>query len=164
MRSYSLYLSSTGVNKPLDKTNLAQLKWSINWKEIFGSRNIGECRVRVRFLSNSSTLLSWNNNVGSLRGSFQSNTSNSSNGLNIGFLRPSSDNTTATPLTSYLECDTDSSNGLSMVIPNSNSDFYITLLNSEEKLMLNVPEYQIWLYFDVDDENPTEDKTLFYPR
>ena len=38
------------------------------------------------------------------------------------------------------------------------------LLNRKETLMINVPEYQLWLYFDVDDENPTTDKSLFNPR
>jgi len=167
MKSYSLYLStaaSSGSSKPVSKTNLAQVKWAINWKEIFGNRNVGECRLRFRFLSNSSNTLSWANNVGSIRTNLTSNSGNNNNGFNIGFIRPQSDYTTGTAQTTYLDGDTTTGNGASILIPNSNNDFYITLLNNTETLMVNVPDYQIWLYFDVDDEDPNTDKTLFYPR
>ena len=45
------------------------MEWNINWREIFGNRN-GECRVRVRFISSSSTSLNWQQNIGSLRATF----------------------------------------------------------------------------------------------
>ena len=54
----------------------------------------------------------------------------------------------------HLDLDTLTSNGATVIIPNTNTDFTITILNSTEYLMPNVPEYQLWLYFDVDDENP----------
>ena len=164
MRTYSLYLSTTGVNKPLSTTNLAQLKWNINWKEIFGNRNVGECRVRVRLISSANASITTANNNGSLRASFQSYTSNSTNGLNLGAIVPNTFFITSTTVSLYLEGDTSMTNGVSMIIPASNSELYITILNSSETLMLNVPNYQIWLYFDVDDENPTTDKSLFNPR
>ena len=166
MRTYSLYLSSTGLNKPNNTSNLAHLKWSINWKEIFGDRNVGECRVRFRFISTSSVSLNWGDNVGSLRASFQSNTSNSTNGLNLGLICPRSDFESVDQIDSienYLDGNTASENGLSMIIPNNNTDLYVMLINRRETLMINVPEYQLWLYFDVDDE-PSKDRSLFYPR
>jgi len=155
MRSYSLYLSTLGINKPLNKTNLAQLKWSINWNEIFGGLG-GECRCRVRFVSAASELLTWEN-IGSLRASFQTTFSNNTNGLTLGAIVPEL-NIAVDP---YLQTDTTGTNGVSMIIPNSNSDLYITCLDSSEALMLNMQEYQLFLYFDVDDNT---DQSSYYPR
>ena len=155
MRTYTVYLSTlaTSTNKPVDKSNLSRVKWQMNWKEIFGNRT-GECRLRVRMISASSSTsnITWANNVGSLRGTFQSNCSVCSNGFNLGYVRPQSDYTGTNQV--YIDSDTLTSNGASIVIPNSNSEFVLTFLNASENLMTNVPEYQIWLYFDVDDENP----------
>jgi hypothetical protein len=49
--------------------------------------------------------------------------------------------------------DTLTSNGATIIIPNSNSEFVLTLLNATETQMSNVPEYQVWFYFEVDDED-----------
>jgi hypothetical protein len=167
--TYSSFSATQNVSKfaPTNKTNLAQVKWNINWREIFGNRN-GECRVRTRFISSSSTAISWVANNGTLRATFSSNTSNSTNGFNLGFVRPQSDYTSGTNNTTYLDYDSTTSNGMTMIIPNSNGDFTISLFDRSETLMVNVPEYQVWLYFDVDDENPflTDEKlpTIFNPR
>lgn len=154
-QTYYVMNVSTNLPKyaPSNKTSLAQVKWIINWKEIFGNR-IGECRVRAKLLSASTTAISWANNVGSLRATFASNTSNSTNGFNLAFVRPQSDYTAGTANTTYLDADTTMSNGSSIVIPNSNGEFTVSLVSAAESLMSNVPEYQLWLYFDVDDENP----------
>jgi len=147
--TYGLYLSTTGVNnKPYNKTSLNNVKWNINWKEIFGKTE-GECNVRIKLISASATNLTWANNIGSIRASFASNYQNSNNGFNLGSIQPFLDNTTTTANTTYLDSDTRNTNGVTMVIPTSNTDFTITFLNSSENLMVNVPEYQIWLYFDV---------------
>ena len=153
--TYSSFSATPIVSKfaPTNKSNLAQVKWNINWREIFGNRN-GECRVRTRFISSSSTAISWVANNGTLRATFSSNTANSTNGFNLGFVRPQSDYTSGTNNTTYLDYDSTTSNGMTMIIPNSNGDFTISLFDRSETLMVNVPEYQVWLYFDVDDENP----------
>ena len=147
-QTYSI--NSTGSSNlkysPSNKSNLSQVKWNINWREIFGTRN-GECRVRAKLISQSSSTISWINNVGSLRCTLSSNTSNSTNGFNIGCVLPKSDVANV----SYLECDTTGGDGSTMLIPNSNGDFTISLLNGMENLMINSQEYQIWLYFDVDE-------------
>jgi len=166
--SYTLQ-SNPPKYTPSTKNNLANVKWNINWREIFGNR-IGECRVRTRFLSNSSALLNWYNNIGSIRISLASNTSNSTNGFNIACVRPQSDYTTSTTQTTYLDCDTTTSEGCTCIIPNSNSEFSITILDRTENLMSNCQDYQIWLYFDVDDENPLNVKenkvmsSIYNPR
>ena len=139
---------------PLYRNNLNQMKWNINWSEIFGNQT-GECKVRVDFLSTTSSMLTWNVNVGSIRASFACSTSNNSNGMNIGDLRLNSEiapsiYTAATY--KYLTSENTINNGTSMKIPTTNGDFILTMLNSSELPMPNVPDYQIWLYFDVDDD------------
>jgi hypothetical protein len=148
---------------PTNKTigaNLNAMKFSINWKEIFGNR-IGNARVRVRFISSSGSLLNWNANIGSLRGSLMSNFSNCTNGFNLGSVRPQSDYTATSGTYAYLDVDTTTSNGASIIIPNSNQDFYLNVVNSSENPMSNVPEYQIWLLFDADNEDPYTSNDTF---
>ena len=122
-----------------------------NQREIFGTCS-GECRLRARLISQSSTNINWLSNVGSLRATFASNTSNSTNGFNIGCVRPQNDFPSSTANVTYIDCDTTTGNGSTIVIPNFNGDFTISLLNGMENLMINTQEYQIWLYFDVDNE------------
>ena len=150
--TYGLYLSTNSNIKslqPYDKTNLNNVKWNLNWKEIFGSVE-GECRVRIKVVSQSATNLTWSDNTGSIRASFASNYQNSTNGFNLGSIQPLLDNTSSTPNKTYLDCDTSNSNGVSMIIPKTNNNLIINFLNSNENYMVNVPEYQIWLYFDVE--------------
>ena len=153
--AYISYTNNSSPTKytPINKTNLSQMKWNINWREIFGNRN-GECRVRVRFISSSSTSLNWQQNIGSLRATFQSTCSNSNSGFNLGCIRPQSDFTSSTANTTYLDLDTTQANGSTIIIPNTTSDFYISILDSSEQPMVNIPDYQIWLLFDTDDEDP----------
>lgn len=131
---------------------LSQTKYSINWREIFRDKIVGECRVRVRLISNTTTpaFLPWGTTA-SLRCSFASNTSSSYNGFNIGPVTTLiGSNTSTANTTTYLDCDTTSTSGATIIIPNTNSDFTISLLNSSENLLSNVPDYQIWFYFDVE--------------
>lgn len=172
--SYTINPSPTKYT-PIDKNNLSQTKWNINWREIFGNR-VGECRVRVKFISSSSSSLNWQQNIGSLRASFQSTCSNSNSGFNLGCIRPQIDFTSATANTTYLDLDTTQSNGSTIIIPNTNNDFYITILNASEQQMVNIPEFQVWLLFDTDDEDPSVSSdspqaltnlitpTMYYPR
>ena len=130
-----------------------QLKLSVNWKEIFGDKTVGECKLRVKLISIASTpaLLPFTSSVGSLRASFASNTCSSTNGYNIGSVIPVTQlSTSSTAVLTYLECDTTNTPGSSILIPNTNGDFTITFLNNSETIMSNVPDFQIWFYFDVD--------------
>ena len=150
--TYGLYLSTNSNTKslqPYDKTNLNNVKWNINWKEIFGSKE-GECRVRVKLVSQSATNFTWSANTGSLRASFASNYQNSTNGFNLGSIEPKLVSTIATPITTYLECNTIDSKGVTMIIPKTNNNITISILNANETLMASVVDYQIWLYFDVE--------------
>ena len=148
----SVYISYTLQSNPPKytptfKSNLATVKWNINWKEIFGDK-VGECRVRAKFISESYALLTWENNLGSIRVSLSSNTTNSSNGFNVGMICPITET-----LATYLDCDTTTTQGCTSIIPTNNQEFTVTILDNTENLMANVPDYQLFLYFDVDDSS-----------
>ena len=154
MRTYSLYLSTTtpSSNKyaALNKTNLANVTWNINWKEIFGDYK-GEVNVRVKLLTKADTTtnFTWGNQVGSLRASFYTPYGNVSNGVNLGFIRPQYDTTATTSV--YLDVDTITGNGLTIMSPTSNQNLIIQMIKDDETLMTNTKDYQLWLYFDLLD-------------
>jgi len=143
----TIFNNYTSSLKPYNRINLNNVKWNINWREIFGNRE-GECRVRVKFVSQTANNLTWNGNTGSIKVSFASNYQSSTNGFNLGAIKP-----VASPNTSlyYLESDTTNMKGATIIIPNINSDLIISIFNGNETFMVNVPEYHIWLYFDVEN-------------
>lgn len=155
MKTYGLYLSTlSAINKPI-VINAAKssARFFVNWREIFGSR-VGECRVRARLISNSvgTATLTWALGVGSVRISLANNSAQTNYGLNLGCVRPQSDYTGAN--LAYLDLDTTTSNGISCIIPNSNGELVVSILDRTENLLTVGQDFQLWLYFDVDDENP----------
>lgn len=158
------YVPAVGKYTPTNLqvgTSISNFRYAINWKEIFGNRN-GECRCRVRFISNSGSNITWITNTGTIRASLQSTCSNSSNLCILGCVRPQND-FTGTGFT-YLDCDNTTSNGCTIIIPNSNQDFYINLMNANETLMLSVPDYQAWFHFDCDDEDPIDSNEVGFTK
>jgi hypothetical protein len=148
MKTYSLYLSTLStINAPTNRTNLANCTWNVNWTQIFGQRT-GECNVRSRINSTSIAGLNRDDNIGTIRCSLNSPTSNNYNGLILGTTEDILDY----GVYEYLSLDT-TQNGVSCNIPIGNGSFTISFLNmTENTLMTVVPEYQIILYFDVEDE------------
>ena len=65
MKVVSLNLSTLGSGKyaPTDKSNLANVKWMVNWKEIMGEHYTSNhsCRVKGKIVSAGSTLLNTTN-------------------------------------------------------------------------------------------------------
>ena len=106
MKVVSLNLSTLGSGKyaPIDKTNLANVKWNIDWKEVMGEyyNTNKHCRVKCKLITSGSTLLNTTNNLGTVRASFSSNYSNINNGLVLGvpFLTQSSD--TSSTITQFI--------------------------------------------------------------
>ena len=88
MKVASLNLSTlgSGMYAPIEKTNLANVKWSINWNEVLGEyyNTNKPCRVKCKLITAASTLLNNTNNLGTVRASFSSNYSNINNGLVLG--------------------------------------------------------------------------------
>lgn len=153
MKVLSLYLStqSTGTKyTPYDKSNLANVKWNINWRDIFNEyidRNV-DCRVKCSLISSSSSTLTTSNNFGTVRANFSSVYGNVTNGFVLGMpiLRTSVDGAGYY----YVELDTIQTSGKSIIIPSSNF-FNIQFLRPDENtLMSNIPEYQIILDFEID--------------
>ena len=87
MKVISLNLSTLASGKyaPTDKSNLANVRWSINWQEILGEyfNTNRPCRVKGKLISATSYLLNSTNNLGTVRMSFTSNYSNINNGLTV---------------------------------------------------------------------------------
>ena len=134
---YTSYTLQTNPPKytPTFKSNLATVKFNINWKEIFGDK-VGESRVRAKFISESYALLTWENNLGSIRVNLSSNNTNSTNAFNIGVVTPITQT-----LGTYLDCDTITSQGCgTCIIPTNNQEFTVTILDNTENCMQNVPD------------------------
>ena len=124
--------------------------WNINWRSIFNGTSKQEtCKVRFRLISSSTDTLT-NTSIGSIRSSLQSNTSKITNGLNLGNIVTKREVLSLT--NNYLEGNTMETEGVTMIIPKTDTSIltlYIYDLN--ENLLTTIPNYNIWLYFDVDD-------------
>ena len=162
MRTYTLNLSTNSqTNKSTaNLSNLASVSWKVNWKEIFGNRT-GACRVRAKFQTQAQTL-AYGYTFGTLRCNLASASSNCSNGLVLGQLTLFNDGASGTNY--KMTCDTTMmTNGVSMIIPNTNSDLTINLLDNTENTFIgtvtgntfNITSYMLTLYFDVDEDEPT---------
>ena len=172
MRTYSAYFSTVSTVHPPSATYLGD-SWPVNWRNTFGNR-VGECRIRAKLISVSSPSLCMNAthlngsiagqgaNVGSVRINFISNTAQYSAGVVLGSVKPLLDLSYpyggATPY-NYLELDTSATNGLSVVIPNymdQSQHLTVSFYDATEQPMINVPDYQLWLYSDIDDDIPVQ--------
>jgi hypothetical protein len=145
MKTYSLYLSTWSGKNVVNKTNLNNVIFNVNWDEIFGNQK-GVCNVRLRMNTGSGTFTDVYN--GSLRASFSSNFTNTNYGVNIAPILI----TQLTSSINVLLSDTFYTNGLTIQIPKGNQQFTISFLDRAESLMSNLTQdWQIWFYFDVYD-------------
>lgn len=152
MKTYSLYLSTTtpAGNKyaPVNSTNLANVTWNINFKEIFGDFS-GDVNVRVKLVSASATFTSntLSTYSGSIRGSFICPYSNNSNGVNLANILPVIDPTISSKVYLFADSTTNAA-GVTIKAPTSNQNLTITFIKPDESLLTNSADYQLWLYFD----------------
>jgi hypothetical protein len=133
--------------------------WNVNWRSLFSTTQSGlknetkkdTCKVRCRLVSRSTNTLT-NTNIVSFRLSLQSNTSRVSNGFNVGSILIKKE--LFTPGYKYLDCNTLDTEGFTMLIPKEdNSNLTLSFYdNSETLITANIPQYQVWLYFDVEDD------------
>ena len=176
MRTYSAYFSTIStLNPPIayGGDQASDRSFNVNWRQVFGNR-VGECRVRANLISQASRYLlerpNENGNadpdmtVGSVYVNFMSNTSDTMNGfgVNLGMARPVADPTEilldGIPYAT-LELDTRQTNGLSICVPDMNNQsgiIRIRFIDGTDNVMVRVPDYQLWLYFDVDDDIPVQ--------
>lgn len=153
-RVYYLYLStliSSGIYS-CDKSDLANVKWNIDWSRIFPTDlRDKDCIVRIKLQSKevAEATLVYNNNIGTIRASFSSVYQNSNNGVILSLLNvidsPSS-------LLHIISADTTTNaDGVRIKVPTGNSYFAITLFDMSETSLLtaNLTDYQIEFYFEI---------------
>ena len=156
MRTYTICLSTAStINPPVSKnTNLTQVTWRVNWREIFGNRT-GEARIRCKFYSQAASYTT-TATFGTIRVNLTSKGSQLSNGLALGILSLQNDFATAGSGTTALICDTSTFYGQSFIIPNTNTDITVSLINGADTfLTTTVQPYILLLYFDVDEDATT---------
>lgn len=152
---FTLYLSTltpAGYNfSPVDKTNLANVKWSIDWNRVFGDLcGRADCLVKVRLMSRKNTVanLSYDTNLGTVRCNLYSAYQQQNNGVILGTLIPqmiSSD--------TYLSCDTSMTSGVRIRVPNTTSSFNIQLVGLNESLTPCNVEYEIQFDFEIIEDS-----------
>ena len=125
--------------------------WNINWRSIFNDTKKETCKVRCWLISTSSNTLP-SSKIYSFRLSLQSNTSRVSNGFNVGSILVKQE--LMKKGFNYLECNTLDTDGFTLLIPKEdNSRLTLSFYdNSETLVTANIPTYQVWLYFDVEDD------------
>ena len=119
--------------------------WFIDWTTLFSqpSKN-NMCKVRCLLKSSSINAIGIQSTIGSVRASLQSNSSNITNGFNLGELKMKK-----VYNANYLELNSLDTEGISMFIPTYNTNLTITLLDLNENPITYANNIQIWLYFDI---------------
>jgi hypothetical protein len=156
---YTLYLSTQtpagNIYAPVDATNKAQVRWSINWDQLYGSikSDVDERIARVSFQISSlaqDSIYTYAGNSGILAIQGISNKfSNSNNGLVLGTVVPI-DNPVAGHPSHILTGDTLQTRGVTTVMPFGYQDINVLLLNRAGELMTNVLDYQLILQFEME--------------
>lgn len=159
MRYLSYYLntqSTSTTSKPYNKSNLANCSYNVAWAALFrNSRDLLDkrdvkCRLRVQLLSQQNTSITHAANEGTVRVNFGSSSQNTNQGVIVGMVKPIASATTAGNF--YLECDTTATPGVEINVPVDMTDFNVRIFNSAETLQVNVPEYEMFLHFEIEDE------------
>lgn len=150
MKVHSLYLStlSPAPNAPvIDTTTI--VAWNINWDSFFNSTKGEYCRVKFLLTSKSGVLV-YNDTLCSLRASFTTKYANNYNGVNLGLLNATNDPTGADHR--YLGDTTSSVGGVQISRPTGNQQFQLYFIGLNEVAISNSLDYQVWLYFEFDEE------------
>lgn len=169
-RYISYYLNTQSATSlpsaPFDKTTLARCKWVIRWQDVFRNctalleNPLAKMRVRVQLISTGSASLTWAANKGTLRlNGLGSVSQNMENGIILGTVQP-----IAVPAggSYYLQCDTTQSVGQEVSFP-SLSELCLCFVNDIGGTMVNVPEYECTLHFEIEeqaDQVPAEEKSI----
>lgn len=122
---------------------------------------LAKMRIRAQLVSTSSASLTWAANKGTLRISGLGTVSqNMENGVILSAVQPA-----AVPAGGayYLQCDTTQSVGQEVTFPSS-SELCLCFVNDIGNPMVNVPEYECTLHFEIEEQAdqvvPEENKSL----
>lgn len=158
-RVFTLYLSTQtpagSIYAPVDATNKAQVRWSINWDQLYGSikHDMEDRTARVTFqLSTLSqnAVYTYANNSGILAIQGLSNKwSNSANGLVLGQIMPM-DNPVTAASQHILMGDTLQNRGVTTIMPSGYSDIVVLIEDRVGNLQPNVLDYQLILQFEME--------------
>lgn len=168
MPNYVLYLSTKSstpawnpgvpVGGNSDKIKLNNVKWNINWDDVFRCENLKykHCRVRVTLDSSAWTAVStdWDTYLGYLTCNLQSITSGFSTHGTVICPTTAQDAPTTGTGVHCMRLDTTSGLGVDIMMPTGNQDFYLTFRRmdlSSGDLISNIYDYQVFLYFELYD-------------
>ena len=158
VKTHSLYLSTlttSGQYVPTNKTNLANVSWNVNCRDIFSPDDDGKLmKVKVRILSRNvaAANASWDTSIGSIRCNLPEKNSNSTNGLILSLLYWN-DNPTTGSGNHIIDVNTLSDVGVESYVPVGIQNFNIQFLNLAESQLssTNVAEYNILLLFEIEN-------------
>ena len=156
----STYSSNPTSNQgvPVNKTNLNNVSWNLNWDDIFRmeNRKYRHCRLRIKLQSATWSAVStdWDTYLGYLTCNLPSLTSGfASYGTVICPVFPIDCPTTGTT-THCMVLDTTPEQGIDIMVPVGNSDFTLTFNRADLSSGLrisNIYDYQVFLYFELYD-------------
>jgi len=157
-KTHTLYLSTlttTGQNKPVNSTNLANVTWNVNWRDVFSPDDEGKpMKVRIRIISKNvaAANAAWNSSIGSVRCNLPDKSSNSTNGLFLSLLYWSANPMTGTGQ-HIIDVDTLSDYGVESYVPIGTQNFNVQFLDMTELQLgsTNVADYNIVFIFEIDD-------------
>jgi hypothetical protein len=164
MPIYSLYLSTQITSStvsafnpiiPINKTNLNNVTWNIDWSNLFkgDEKNYKFCRVRFNLITNSfaSAGANWNNLTGYLSCNLGSSFGSTGQGTILGLVSPQDCPTTGSA-THVIIVNTMSECGVDINTPtNVNQIFTLSFFNDDAQT-LNTSfgyDYEIFLSFDL---------------
>jgi hypothetical protein len=163
MPVYTVYLSTqvtsptSNLVVPLDKNNLSNCAWRIDFDNLFGGKNkeYSNCRVRYNLISNSFTASTpastdWINYSGYLAISLPSSyNANTTNGTILGMIYPIDCPVTGTGI-HCIQVSTLSECGVDINVPIGVQQVNIALINDDSmSFMTTFQEYQILLSFEL---------------
>jgi hypothetical protein len=149
----TLYLATDStINPPINKSNLSNVIWYIDWDTIFHGKT-GTCKITANMISKvGATPDTWNSTVGSMNASFSSNYALLSNAFPITALNRNQYIEVGVSTTTYVYYfqanNLQNSSAPTINIPSGKIPFNIMMLDTFGNYITNFPEYQVYLYFD----------------
>lgn len=156
--THSVYLSTlttTGQYVPLDKTNLANVSFNVNWRDVFSRDVEGKAmRVKCKVISRNVVAASagWNTSIGTIRCNLPDKNSNSTNGLILSLLEWT-DNPTTGSGNHIIYSSTLDTNGVESFVPFGVQQFKIQFLDMTETQLANsnMADWNILMVFEIDE-------------
>jgi hypothetical protein len=144
---------------PINKTNLNNVSWNIDFNSLFRGQQMKHQNCRVRFQLNSNTWAAsstdWNDYLGYLSANLQSQYNAATTiGTFLGVVSPQDSPTTGTSVHVY-SVSTLEQHGVDIIAPTNVQTLTLQFVNDDSlTLITTIPEYTILLQFEL--YNPIE--------